>query len=960
MPASRPLRHVFRLVATTTVISITLLSPHTSPVKLGEPGWRLSRMGGGGGDLEIGRGVVSVGREIGSGVRVEASTCSRKHARFRNMGRELNVEDLGGGGTFVNGQRITPRTPRQLVHGDTLKFGKSDKGAFIVVAPDSHPSRIDPMKYRKQSEHDYFEYLQSKEFEKKEEEKKAAEAVATSLKTLNSKRSTAQHIQPLQTSVPKWGSLNVLPRGGGLRVEGYDGRERVFSPVMIGRGVIVRVGRHPDCELSLIHTSCSRLHATLAVRRVDKSICIEDMGSSRGTYLNLQRIPPNSPVPLRSGDMVSFGKCPTKFFLSEAHVNASDKANLAEQMEQIRKQRLARTAAKLAQESAAEEMRGAVGILRFRNKTRMAQSDVGLADGLDPNLKDQKNAALEDVDWRILKYQGRLTEKQDELATKAMRLEVMLEDDRKEAQELVKTEAIQGGLIERHMSRLEFLQRRISENELEFDTLDERLDREIERSFKKEHSTKLFESSSSSEYDSNLSEESSSDSFFEKYDPQRKGSKSKNKKGPRRRRRKKKEVDSDSSMNRERNRRGTFVDWRAEIDNRMFEQEEMKRRLVEEHREEEKQRNPEFEDLMEQRETLVFLKKQLNETIADKLAEVAQVLPESREDLEESRGNLEGSLGNLEESRENLNNSRDDAIDGYIDTLGNKIYYDVSVDKQIQDLRSRYEDILKELNRTESLLKEADPLGTFREDRNLQKVYKKKALGDMIVRGGDEEKGDVDGGEKEGVPTLEDILKSGHSQKNKQEARRKELKFRQKIEEKTDYEFEHMVAQETQKNLMKLQSGSQHEVKGTIMTSNMSAAVSVPIADASKPAGELIREIPQKQLPGGLWIPKEPESKPDEEKEEAVAIFNGEVIMSGLPKPEPKKKEIDLMTSLGIKSLADLVGIKVQPSRPIPKSLHRELFDRTKVVPNPKHGLPDQDVYDRVFRRRLLSSAAEC
>eukprot|EP00954_Amorphochlora_amoebiformis_P000532 41558-Amorphochlora_amoeboformis.AAC.1 len=104
MPASRPLRHVFRLVATTTVISITLLSPHTSPVKLGEPGWRLSRMGGGGGDLEIGRGVVSVGREIGSGVRVEASTCSRKHARFRNMGRELNVEDLGGGGTFVNGQ----------------------------------------------------------------------------------------------------------------------------------------------------------------------------------------------------------------------------------------------------------------------------------------------------------------------------------------------------------------------------------------------------------------------------------------------------------------------------------------------------------------------------------------------------------------------------------------------------------------------------------------------------------------------------------------------------------------------------------------------------------------------------------------------------------------------------------------------------------------------------------------
>eukprot|EP00954_Amorphochlora_amoebiformis_P008287 642661-Amorphochlora_amoeboformis.AAC.1 len=77
--------------------------------------------------------------------------------------------------------------------------------------------------------------------------------------------------------------------------------------------------------------------------------------------------------------------------------------------------------------------------------------------------------------------------------------------------------------------------------------------------------------------------------------------------------------------------------------------------------------------LNEQRETLVFLKKQLNETIADKLAEVAQVLPESREDLEESRGNLEGSLGNLEESRENLNNSRDDAIDGYIDTLGNKV-----------------------------------------------------------------------------------------------------------------------------------------------------------------------------------------------------------------------------------------------------------------------------------------------
>ncbi len=48
----------------------------------------------------------------------------RRHVRLQVQGAEIFVEDLDStNGTFLNGQRLLPHTPRPLKHGDELRLG---------------------------------------------------------------------------------------------------------------------------------------------------------------------------------------------------------------------------------------------------------------------------------------------------------------------------------------------------------------------------------------------------------------------------------------------------------------------------------------------------------------------------------------------------------------------------------------------------------------------------------------------------------------------------------------------------------------------------------------------------------------------------------------------------------------------------------------------------------------------
>lgn len=66
-----------------------------------------------------------------------------------------------------------------------------------------------------------------------------------------------------------------------------------------------RLGRAPENDVSLIDIAVSRQHALLAVR--DGRWTLRDLGSTRGTFLNAQRIDPQHEVVLLAGDQLRIG-----------------------------------------------------------------------------------------------------------------------------------------------------------------------------------------------------------------------------------------------------------------------------------------------------------------------------------------------------------------------------------------------------------------------------------------------------------------------------------------------------------------------------------------------------------------------------------------------------------------------------------------------------------------------------
>jgi hypothetical protein len=89
---------------------------------------------------------------------------------------------------------------------------------------------------------------------------------------------------------------------------------RGWPPVLtLPRGSQARftIGREADCDMTLGDDTVSRWHASL--ERVASGWVLADLGSTNGTRLNGWRV--TGPVPVRPGDMVSFGG--TTYLLSD-------------------------------------------------------------------------------------------------------------------------------------------------------------------------------------------------------------------------------------------------------------------------------------------------------------------------------------------------------------------------------------------------------------------------------------------------------------------------------------------------------------------------------------------------------------------------------------------------------------------------------------------------------------------
>jgi hypothetical protein len=76
------------------------------------------------------------------------------------------------------------------------------------------------------------------------------------------------------------------------------------------------VGRQPDSDLLLEHTSVSKRHATLRWDGVHGRCTIQDLGSTNGTFLNASmRI--RRETTLKNGDILSFGEVQYWFLLTD-------------------------------------------------------------------------------------------------------------------------------------------------------------------------------------------------------------------------------------------------------------------------------------------------------------------------------------------------------------------------------------------------------------------------------------------------------------------------------------------------------------------------------------------------------------------------------------------------------------------------------------------------------------------
>ena len=74
--------------------------------------------------LELSKGDLTIGRDLGNDIVINDVEISRKHARLVLQGERYRIEDLGStNGTFVNGQRLI--TAHLLVRGDQVSLGEN-------------------------------------------------------------------------------------------------------------------------------------------------------------------------------------------------------------------------------------------------------------------------------------------------------------------------------------------------------------------------------------------------------------------------------------------------------------------------------------------------------------------------------------------------------------------------------------------------------------------------------------------------------------------------------------------------------------------------------------------------------------------------------------------------------------------------------------------------------------------
>lgn len=92
---------------------------------------------------DVNKSSLIIGRDVRHDIIINEEQISRDHARLSLDGGALTVTDLGStNGTSVNGQRLTPHTPRAIAAGDVIGLGENVTLACTLVVTDPEATVI--------------------------------------------------------------------------------------------------------------------------------------------------------------------------------------------------------------------------------------------------------------------------------------------------------------------------------------------------------------------------------------------------------------------------------------------------------------------------------------------------------------------------------------------------------------------------------------------------------------------------------------------------------------------------------------------------------------------------------------------------------------------------------------------------------------------------------------------------
>ncbi|CAJ1074079.1 kanadaptin [Xyrichtys novacula] len=161
-----------------------------------------------------------------------------------------------------------------------------------------------------------------------------------------SKGPPAGKFPPLPYTEPPWGgtapeisyALEILKNG------------TIVDTVPLTHRSYFVVGRLPVCDVSLEHPSISRYHAIIQYRSQtgegesvgeERGFYVHDLGSTHGTVVNKNKIPPKTYIRLRVGHVLKFGGSTRLFILQGPKFDEEEESELTvtELRERARKQR---------------------------------------------------------------------------------------------------------------------------------------------------------------------------------------------------------------------------------------------------------------------------------------------------------------------------------------------------------------------------------------------------------------------------------------------------------------------------------------------------------------------------------------------------------------------------------------------------------------------------------------------